>query len=84
MSSGETQQTTPRRSTAGDVKRIVAWVIVALAAAWLVAFIVANSETVNVSFVFGHVSLSLVWVMIICALLGALLALAIPRLRGRR
>ncbi len=59
-------------------------IVVALVAVWLVAFIVSNSETVKVSFVFGHVSLSLIWVMIICALLGALLALAIPRLLSRR
>jgi uncharacterized integral membrane protein len=67
-----------------DTKRIVAYVIVALVAAWLIAFIVANSEHVKVSFVFGEVSLSLIWVMIICAVLGALLTFAISRLSRRR
>ncbi len=67
-----------------DSKRIAAWVILALAAIWLVAFISSNSETVRVSFVFGHVSLSLIWVMIICAVLGAILAFGIPRLARRR
>ena len=74
-----------RRLQGRDVKRIVVVVILALALAWLIAFIASNSEHVKVSFVFGDVSLSLVWVMIICAVLGAVLALALPRvLRWRR
>jgi uncharacterized integral membrane protein len=83
-SGGATQRPTTRRSAGRDVKRTVAYVIVVLAAVWLVAFIVSNSETVKVSFVFGDVSLSLIWAMIICALFGALLAFAIPRLPHRR
>ena len=62
---------------------MVALVVAALAAIWLVAFIVSNSETVKVSFVFGDVTLSLIWVMIICAVLGAVLAWAIPRFTRR-
>lgn len=65
-------------------KRRVALVILALAAVWLVAFILSNSESVRVSFVFAHVTLSLIWVMIICAVLGALLAWGIPRVNRRR
>ena len=67
-----------------DPKKIAAWVILVLAAAWLIAFIVSNSEQVKVSFVFGDVTLSLIWVMIICAVVGALLAVLIPRLQRRR
>jgi uncharacterized integral membrane protein len=75
---------TGRSSATGpDRKRIVALGIIAIAAIWLVAFILSNSETVRVSFVFGHVSLSLIWVMIICAALGAGLAWAIPRFSRR-
>ena len=82
---GASKQPSARRTSARDVKRIAAVVIVALAAAWLVAFIVSNSTTVKVSFVFGDVSLSLIWAMIICAALGALLAFSFPRLlRWRR
>lgn len=62
-----------------DAKRALAMGILALVAIWLVAFIVSNSETVRVSFVFGHVKLSLIWVMIICAVLGAVLTWAVPR-----
>ncbi len=71
------------RVSGPDRKRMVALGIVALAAIWLVAFILSNSETVRVSFVFAHVSLSLIWVMIICAVLGAGLAWSIPRFRRR-
>jgi uncharacterized integral membrane protein len=72
------------RPISRDPKRMVGLALLALAAIWLVAFIVSNSETVRVSFVFGHVALSLIWVMIICAVLGALLAFAVPRLLRRR
>ena len=81
--SGTAQQPSPPRSSA-DRKRMVAIALIALAALWLVAFIVSNSETVRVSFVFGHIKLSLIWVMIICSALGAGLALAVPRIRRRR
>lgn len=75
--------TRPTTRTA-DRKRVVAMVLSTVVAIWLVAFIVSNSETVRVSFVFAHLSLSLIWVMIICAVLGAGLALAIPPLLRRR
>jgi uncharacterized integral membrane protein len=71
------------RSRQPDVKRIVALAMVVLAAAWLVSFVVSNSKHVTVSFVFADVTLSLIWVMIICAVLGAGLAVAIPRLSRR-
>lgn len=82
--SDATRQPRSRPSGARDPKRTVALALLALAAIWLVAFIVSNSETVRVSFVFGHVALSLIWVMIICAVLGAVLAFALPRLLSRR
>ncbi len=85
MSAGAQPPRAHRASTSStDRKRTIALVIVALVAIWLVAFVLSNSETVRVSFVFAHVSLSLIWVMIICAVLGAVLAAAIPRLRRRR
>ena len=80
-----TQQPAARHSSLRDLRRIAPVAVVVLAAAWLVAFIVSNSQTVKVSFVFGDVSLSLIWAMIICAALGALLAFSFPRLlRWRR
>lgn len=71
------------RSAAAGRKRIVALAVSALAAIWLVAFIVSNAESVRVSFVFGDLTLSLIWVMIICAALGAVLAWAVPRFSRR-
>jgi uncharacterized integral membrane protein len=67
-----------------DRRRMVALGIAALAAIWLVAFILSNSESVRVSFVFAHLTLSLIWVMIICTALGAGLAWAVPRFSRRR
>lgn len=84
MSDRTSQQPSQPRSSSPEPKRVVALIIVALVAAWLIAFIVANSETVKVSFVFGDVTLSLIWVMIICALLGALLTFAVPRVLRMR
>jgi uncharacterized integral membrane protein len=86
METTQTQTQAKGRGNASntpDRKRMVALGIVALVAIWLVAFILSNSETVRVSFVFGHVSLSLIWVMIICAMLGAGLAWAVPRFSRR-
>lgn len=84
VSGGSTAEPATRRARGRDFKQTVARVVVVLAAAWLIAFIVSNSQTVNVSFVFSHVSLSLIWVMVICALLGAMLGFVLPRLRRRR
>lgn len=71
-------------SRVASTKRATGIGVVVLVAAWLVAFIAENSESVRVSFVFGHASVSLIWVMIICALLGGALAAAVPRLAARR
>ena len=79
--SGPTHQSASSRSP--DRKRLAAFGVLALAAIWLVAFVFTNTETIRVSLVFGHVRLSLIWVMIICAVLGAVLAFGIGRLRRR-
>lgn len=73
-----------RRSRSIEPRRAIALVIVVLAIAWLVAFVASNSQTVRVSFVFAHVRLSLIWVMLICAALGAIIALGLSAWRRRR
>ncbi len=84
MATAQTQTHGQARSAHGsDRKRMIVLGIAALAAIWLVSFIVSNSERVKVSFVFGDVTLSLIWVMIICAALGAFLAWAVPRFSRR-
>jgi uncharacterized integral membrane protein len=54
-------------------------VIVAL----LIAFVVDNSETVAVGFIFFTAHVSLIWVLVVTALLGAL-ADRLVQLRSRR
>ncbi|MBO0715385.1 MAG: hypothetical protein J2O39_04125 [Acidimicrobiales bacterium] len=62
------------------VRLVAAVIIVAV----LVAFIVDNSEQVRVGFVFFHANVSLIWVLLITAALGALADRLIPRVRARR
>lgn len=83
METAHVPNDTRTRSSGADRKRMVVLGLAVLAAIWLVAFIVSNAETVRVSFVFGDLTLSLIWVMIICAALGALLAWAVPRFTRR-
>jgi len=44
---------------------------IVLAVALLLVFIVENSETVSVSFVFFSADISLIWVIVLSALVGA-------------
>jgi uncharacterized integral membrane protein len=50
----------------------------------LVAFVLDNSRTVKVGFVFFSTRLSLIWVLLIAALLGALVDRLVFLLRQRR
>jgi uncharacterized integral membrane protein len=52
-----------------DIARIVAALIIVIV---LVAFVVKNSEKVNVSFVFFSAHVRLIWVLLVTAILGAL------------
>jgi uncharacterized integral membrane protein len=52
-----------------DIARIVAALIIVIV---LVAFVVKNSEKVNVSFVFFSAHVRIIWVLLVTALLGAL------------
>ena len=52
--------------------------------ALLVAFILDNSQTVRVGFVFFNTSLSLIWVLLIAAFLGAAVDRLVILLRQRR
>jgi uncharacterized integral membrane protein len=61
--------------------RLVAAAIIVIL---LVAFIVDNSERVRVGFVFFHANVSLIWVLLITAALGALADRLVPRFRARR
>ncbi len=58
-----------RKRNPRDVARLVVSVV---ALALLVAFVIDNSNTVNVGFVFFSAHVSLIWVLLIAAVLGAL------------
>jgi uncharacterized integral membrane protein len=45
--------------------------VAGLAVILLIAFVLDNSQTVKVGFVFFNTQLSLIWVLLIAALLGA-------------
>ena len=45
----------------------------------LVLFIVWNARTVDVSFVFGTAHIGLIWVMLVCAILGGIVGFIVGR-----
>jgi uncharacterized integral membrane protein len=54
-----------------ETREVVRIVVAAVAVILLVAFVLDNSQTVKVGFVFFNAQLSLIWVLLIAALLGA-------------
>jgi uncharacterized integral membrane protein len=64
-----------------DITRIV---VAVAALVLLIAFVLGNSQTVKVSFVFFHAHISLIWVLLIAAVLGALVDRLVIILRSRR
>ena len=78
----------PRRDDDRNVAR--SWIIVivlALALAWLIAFVVENRHGVPVHWVFGTTKSSLIWVIFVTLLLGVVvgeLARRLGRSRRRR
>jgi uncharacterized integral membrane protein len=80
----------PRQGASGQVsdqrsKREIARIVVAVVAlVLLVAFVLGNSKTVPVSFVFFKHHISLIWVILISAFLGALVDRLVILLRQRR
>ncbi len=71
----------PARRERGDIVRIVAGVVGLLL---LVGFVTANSQNVQVNFLFIKHSVGLIWALLFSALLGALLAGVAIRMRQRR
>jgi uncharacterized integral membrane protein len=64
-----------------DVARIVVAVVVL---ALLIGFVLDNSKTVRVGFVFFNANVSLIWVLLIAAFLGALVDRLVVVLRQRQ
>jgi uncharacterized integral membrane protein len=75
----------PARKGGGrDNREIIRLVVFGLAFVLLIAFVVANSKEVDVHFVFFHSKISLIWVILVSALLGLLVDRLIIALGKRR
>jgi len=70
----------PKRSNR-EVARLV---VTGLGLVLLIAFVLDNSQTVKVGFVFFSTQLSLIWVLLIAAALGALVDRLVIYLAQRR
>jgi uncharacterized integral membrane protein len=70
----------PKRSR----REIARMVFFALGLVLLIAFVLANSHQVDVGFVVTTTRLSLIWVLLIAAVLGALVDRLVILLRQRR
>lgn len=73
-----------RSGTKRDNREIARLVVFALGLVLLIAFIIGNSNNVKVNFVFFHHSTSLIWVILVSAVLGVLVDRLVIALRKRR
>jgi uncharacterized integral membrane protein len=73
---------TPRRKR--ETREIVRIVVATVGLLLLVGFVLDNSQTVKVGFVFFNTHLSLIWVLLIAAILGALVDRLVILVRQRR
>ena len=73
-------QPAPKRD-ARETARLIGFVVIV---ALLIAFVVDNSETVAVGFIFFTAHVSLIWVLIVTALLGALADRLVQRRSRKR
>ncbi len=67
-----------------DTRDIVRIVVAVVALALLIGFVLDNSKTVRVGFIFFNANVSLIWVLLIAAFLGALVDRLAILLRQRR
>jgi uncharacterized integral membrane protein len=73
----------PTRARGGEDRNVKLWVaIVALIV--LVVFVVQNSQDVQVDFLFTTTDTPLIFALLIAALLGAVIAWLLPRVRRGR
>jgi uncharacterized integral membrane protein len=68
----ESERPAGRRGGKRDGKEIAKLIIGAGGLILLIAFVVGNSNDVRVNYIFGHATTSLIWVILISALLGVL------------
>jgi uncharacterized integral membrane protein len=65
-------------------REIVRIAVAAIGLVLLIAFVLDNSQTVKVGFVFFSTRISLIWVLLIAAVLGALVDRLVILIRQRR
>ena len=65
-------------------RRWLLWAALVLLLAYAVAFVIENDKRVNVHFVFATASVSLIWLILLCFAVGALVTLLVGRLERRR
>ena len=58
--------------------------ILILLVAYLIAFVVGNSDETSINFVFGKATTSLIWVILLSALAGLIGGVLLSQLHGRR
>jgi uncharacterized integral membrane protein len=80
-STGTPGQKAPGKKSPREIARLV---VFALGLVLLIAFVLDNSRTVTVGFVFFNTKISLIWVLLIAAVLGALVDRLFILLRQRR
>jgi uncharacterized integral membrane protein len=81
------EQTGKTKARKRDNKEIVRLVGFGIALVLLIAFVIGNSATVRVDFIFFHTNASLVWVILLSAALGVLvdrLVIVLGRRRKKR
>ena len=73
-----------RHGTEHHQRRFYAQLIaLALLVAYAVAFILQNSTSVRIGFVFAHARVSLIWLILLSIAVGLLAGLLLPRLERR-
>lgn len=83
--SGGTQGPPGRgRIEEGDARTIAKIAAIALGVALLLVFIVENTDQVTVSFVFFEAEISLIWVIVLSAVVGWVVGFMLARLIRRR
>lgn len=74
----------PGRIDQDDARRIGKIAAVVLGVLFLLLFIALNTRTVTVSFVLFEARISLIWVIVLSAVLGSVVGFAVARLVRRR
>jgi uncharacterized integral membrane protein len=62
-----------------DQRRYAALAIVALLVLYVIGLIIANAKQVSISFVLGSASISLLWLIILCVLIGCVIGWQLHR-----